>query len=156
MIFQAKRYVRPNADVAQRHITRGFQYDLLSGNKCASAYVFYENGAKKIRWPLPPLIKPVSKVNVPPSRTAVLEDSLDLSSYLLRALFDDSFAMGASSPGDALRMIYGSAQSGQLSRLAVISSSGNAKERYEAALAEFREEIRNLQDSEDRVDPLEH
>ena len=156
MIFQAKRYVRPNADVSQKHTTRGFQYDLLSQNPCASAYVFYENGTKKIDWPLPPLIKPVSKISAPPSRTAVLQESLDLPSYLFRALFDDSFAPGAYSPGDALGMIYGNAQSGQLSQLAVISNSGNARERYEAALAEFREEIRNLQDTEDHEDPLAH
>ncbi len=88
LIFQAKRYVRPNADVSQKHATRGFQYDLLSQNPCASAYVFYENSTKKIEWPLPPLVKPVSKVRAPPSRTAVLQESLDLPSYLFRALFD--------------------------------------------------------------------
>ena len=107
LIFQAKRYVRPNADVSQKHGTRGFQYDLLSQNPCASAYVFYENGTRKIERPLPPLIKPVSNVSAPPLRTDVLEESLDLPSYLFRALFDDSFAPGAYSSGDALRMIYG-------------------------------------------------
>ncbi len=154
LIFQAKRYVRPRADVSQRHNVRGYQYDLLSQNPCLSAYIFYENGTGRIDTPVPPLIKPVSKVSLPPSRTMVFEGSLDLPTYFLRALYDESFAAGASSPAEALRMIYGSAHAGQLATLAVISNSATAGERYTSELADFREEIRTLQDTEHYEDPL--
>ena len=153
LIFQAKRYIRPHADISQKHPTRGFQYDLLTQNQCASAYVFYENTNRRLQWPMPPLIKPASEVSPPPSRTAVFQGSLDLPSYMFRALFDDSFAPGAKSSRDALRMIYGSAQTGQLAHLAVISNSRDARERYTAALARFREDVCGLQKKENYDDP---
>ena len=156
IILQAKRYVRPRADISQMHFTRGYQYDLLSQNQCASAYIFYENGTSRLDRPAPPLIKPVSNVSPPPCRTAVFEDSLDLPTYFFKVLYDDSFAPGASSPTEALKMIYGNAQSGQLSSLAVISNSGRAGERYATALADLREEIRNQDDTENHEDPLSH
>ena len=156
MIFQAKRYVRPKADVSQMHETRGYQYDLLSRNKCLSTYVFYENGTNRLAGPAPPLFKPVSRVCPPPSRTAVFEDSLDLPTYFINALHDGSFAPGATSPDEALRMIYGSAHAGQLSRLAVISNSRNAVEPYANALIDLREKIRNLQTAVGSEDLLTH
>ena len=156
LILQAKRYVRPSADISQRHTVRGYQYDLLSQNQCLSAYIFYENGTERIDWPAPPLIKPVSEVSPPPSRTMVFDDCIDLPTYLLRALHDDSFAPGAFSPAEALRMIYGSATAGQLAKLAVISNTGRAEERYARVLADLGEEIRTLQDTEDFEGPLTH
>jgi len=108
LIFQAKRYVRPRADVSRRHSKRGYQRDLLTRNKCASAYIFYENGSKPIDIPLPALIKSIDHV-AEAGTTAVFEDSLDLPSYLFRALYDTSFATPASSSEDALRMIYSEA-----------------------------------------------
>ena len=156
LILQAKRYVRPKADIYQKHVTRGYQYEMISQNQCASAYIFYENGTNRLDRPAPPMIKPVSNVSPPPYRTAVFEDSLDLPTYFLKALYDNSFAPGASSPTEALEMIYGSAHSGQLSSLAVISNSGKAEERYAIALADLREEIRNQHDTEDHEDPLSH
>ena len=156
LILQAKRYVRPSADISQMHIIRGYQYDLLSQNQCLSGYIFYENGTERIDQPAPPLIKRVSEVSSPPSRTAVFEDSLDLPTYFLRALHDDSFAPGASSPAEALKMIYGSAHAGQLASLAVISNAASAGERYASALADLREEIHTLQETENFEDPLTH
>ena len=154
LILQAKRYVRPSANISQKHDIRGYQYDLLSQNQCLSAYIFYENGTKRIDRPAPPLIKPVRKVSPPPSRTAVFEGSLDLPTYFLRALHDESFAPGASSPEEALRMIYGSAHAEQLTSLAVISNAVGADERYASALADLNEEIRTLQHTENSEDPL--
>ena len=134
LIFQAKRYIRPAADVSQYHDVRGYQYNLLGQNECASAYIFYENGPKRIAKPVPPLVKPVSKVSGP-SRTSVFTDSYDLPSYLLNALTDAHFAAGAASADEALRMIYAKAHPGQIAHLAVISSDARASSRYVGALA---------------------
>jgi hypothetical protein len=133
LIFQAKRYVRPNADVSQHHIFRGYQHNLLAQNNCASAYIFYENGRGRIDHPAPPLVKPVGKVATP-SRTSVFSDSYDISSYLLNALADEHFAAGAASADEALRMIYARADPGQLAYLAVISNDARAAARYAALL----------------------
>ena len=155
LIFQAKRYVRPMADVSQHHVKRGHQHALLGQNRCAAAYVFYENSTKVLDRPAPTLIKPVAKVSSP-TRTAVFDDSLDLPSYLFKALYDSSFAPGASSPEEALRMIYPNADAGQLGRLAVISNSSTAGERYAVALAKFNEERRSKDDQQTTEDPLTH
>ena len=141
LIFQAKRYVRSTADVSQRHNMRGYQHDLLIRNKCASAYVFYENGAKKIDCPIPPLLKPADRV-AKPGRTNVFEDSLDLSSYLFKAMYDMSFGPTASSPKEALRMIYSNANPEQLPTLAVIADSETVHLRYEEALRALAPKIR--------------
>lgn len=156
LILQAKRYVRPSADISQMHVIRGYQYSLLSKNQCLSAYIFYENGTERIDRPAPPLIKPVSEVSPPPFQTMVFEGSLDLPTHFLRALYDESFAPGASSPEEALRMIYASAHSEQLAGLAVISNAARTGERYGNALADLREEIRILRDTENFEDPLAH
>jgi hypothetical protein len=59
LIFQAKRYIRPIVDVSRHHHIRGYQYNLLSQNECASAYIFYENGREPIDRPVLPLVKQV-------------------------------------------------------------------------------------------------
>ncbi len=153
LIFQAKRYVRPTADVSQKHDIRGYQYDLLSQNQCASAYIFYENGIRRVRRPVPALIKSVANVSSP-DRTPVFNDSLDLPCYLFKALHDSAFAPGASSPEEALRMIYANADAGQLASLAVISNSSVAGAEYSAALTELDSEIRRLDDQGTTEDPL--
>jgi hypothetical protein len=145
LVFQAKRYVRPTADVSQHHHARGYQYHLLGQNECASAYIFYENGRARLEWPVPPLVKPVRKV-VTPDRTPVFTDSYDLPSYLLNALTDSRFAAGASSAHEALRMIYANAHPGQLAYLAVISDDARAGQRYAAALADLAPEFRDRGD----------
>ena len=152
LIFQAKRYVRPIADVSQHHHVRGFQHSLLSGNECASAYIFYENGTGMIELPVPPLIKPVSKV-YSPGKTVVLEDCLDLPGYMHRAMYDSSFAAAATSPEEALRMIYSKAHVGQLSTLAVISDSSNILQIYERALEELNRELRGRPDRDSSEGP---
>ncbi len=82
LIFQAKRHARPDADVSQTHLRRGPQRTLLASNTCASAYIFYDNLGNP-ETPLPPLVKPVAKVPHA-GKTDVLEDSLDLATYLLQ------------------------------------------------------------------------
>ena len=141
LIFQAKRYVRPTADVSQRHDIRGYQYELLTRNKCASAYILYENGTKKIGSPIPPLIKPAESV-AKPGRTNVFEDSLDLPSYFFKAMYDTSFGPTAASPEEALRMMYANADADQLAMLAVIADSATAHLRYQEALRDLAPEIR--------------
>ena len=141
LILQAKRYVRPTADVSRHHDVRGYQHDLLTRNKCASAYIFYENGTHKIDSPIPPLIKPSERV-ARPGRTNVLEDNLDLPSYFFKAIYDMSFGLTASSPEEALRMVYANSDADQLAMLAVIADSATARLRYEEALGNLVPEMR--------------
>ena len=92
---------------------------------------------------MPPLVKPVGNVEAP-SRTPVFSGSYDISSYLLNALTNERFAAGASSPDEALRMIYTKADPGQLARLAVISNDARAADRYRAPLVDLAPMLRAL------------
>jgi hypothetical protein len=150
LIFQAKRYVRPNADVSQRHALRGYQYNLLAQNNCTSAYIFYENGRERIDHPVPPLVKSVARVAAP-YRTPVFSDSYDISSYLLNALTEERFAAGVSSASEALRMIYAKADPGQLAYLAVISNDARAADRYAALLGDLAPVLRAPRRGGDRA-----
>lgn len=141
LIFQAKRYTHPTADISQHRHARGYQYTLLSRNDCASAYIFYENETKLIKCPVPPLLKPAARV-AGPGRTPVFEGSVDLPTYLLSTLVDAKLAPSADSPDDTLRMIYAKALRGQLAYLAVISSDAAAGGRYATALATLALEFR--------------
>lgn len=142
LIFQAKRYIRPTADVSQCHHARGHQHSLLAQNDCASAYILYENGPTEQKQPAPALIKAVADVPLP-TRTCVFDESLDLPSYLFKALFSTEFAPGAADPEEALRMIDANAEMGQLAHLAVISDSKTADAQYTAALADFEAKRRH-------------
>lgn len=128
LIFQAKRYLRPRADVSQHHPIRGYQRTLLAANHSASAYIFYENGTLPVEAPLPPLVKPVSQVGGG-NRTDALEGSLDLAAYLVATLCHPAAAPAADNAQSALEMIYAEATPG---RLAIISSDGLAHARYQA------------------------
>lgn len=152
LIFQAKRYTRPMADVSQCHDIRGYQYSSLRRNRCAAAYIFYENASRLISRPVPPLIKPADKV-LRPSRTDVFHHSLDLPSYIFNTLYNPSFAPGAASPIEALRMIYARADPNQLANLAVISNSSSASEEYTNALADFERELRSQKDQRTHEEP---
>ena len=137
LIFQAKRYVRPNADVSQRHHIRGYQRQILSQNRCASAYIFYENGSSQIELPLPPLVKPVVSVGQN-SRTEATNESMDLASYLVTRLHSPELAMNAPNAEEALRMIYSGSSP---SRIAVLASDEMALSRYQAALSNLAHEF---------------
>ena len=152
LIFQAKRYARPMADVSRRHPIRGYQHSSLRRNRCAAAYIFYENATKLISRPVPPLIKPADKVSFP-TRTDVFKDSLDLPGYLFKALYDPSFAPSAVSPIEALRMIYAGGDANQLANLAVISNSPTASERFTIALVELERDLRSQKDQRAAEEP---
>jgi hypothetical protein len=140
LIFQAKRYARPTADVSQYNNLRGYQRDVLASNTCASAYIFYENDRAAIPQPLPPLVKRVEHVQGC-DKTDVRHDSLDLASYLLRAATDQAYAPSALDTEDALRMIYANADSTHLAALLVISGDPNSGNRYSSSLATVASEL---------------
>lgn len=149
LIFQAKRYARPNADVSQTNVTRGPQRTLLASNRCASAYIFYEN-LDNPATPLPPLVKPVASI---PSatKTNVLDDSLDFATYLLRAATDPVCAPRANSADDALRMIFAEAAPSDLSALVVVSSDPGAINRYRSSLLMLKHMMARDGDEEQHV-----
>ena len=149
LIFQAKRYARPNANVSQTNVTRGPQRTLLASNSCASAYIFYEN-LENPATPLPPLVKPVASVSSA-TKTNVLDDSLDFATYLLRAATDPVFAPRASSPDDALRMIFAEAAPSDLSALVVVSSDPGATNRYRSSLSLLKHMMGRHGDEEQHV-----
>jgi len=136
-ILQAKRYVRPTADVSQHHWARGFQRHLLARNDCASAFVLYENGAAPLKRTLPPIVKPVGSV-ADASRTDALTGGMDLASYLVTRLVDNALAPQAQSPGDALRMIYAQ---GHPSLLAIVASDRRVVAHYDAEFAQLAREL---------------
>ena len=136
LIFQAKRYLRPSADISQTHKTRGPQREKLKSNHAASAYIFYENGKVAVNNPLPVLVKPVANV-ASETMTSVFRGTVDFATYLYRASTDETFAPRARSVDEALAMIYAKANRGQLSYLLVASGNPNAKLRYQAAVSHF-------------------
>lgn len=134
LLFQAKRYVRPNADVSQQHHERGYQHTLLGRNPCRSAYIFYENKTKdldaaKIAAPFPPLVKDVHQVATP-TTTPVVDNSCDLATFLMTSIADCQVAPRAESPEEALQMVFDKADPAQLCRLAIISSEADAYGKY--------------------------
>jgi hypothetical protein len=149
LLFQAKRYGRPFADVSQTNVTRGPQRTLLAGNSCASAYIFYENLGNPPT-PLPPLVKPVANV-ASPNKTSVLEDSLDFATYLLQAAIDPRNAPRAASPDEALRMLFAKADPGNLSALVVISADPGITTRYRSSLDLLTHELGLLGDDDDHI-----
>jgi hypothetical protein len=138
LIFQAKRYLRPMANISQRHRDRGLQRRLLARNACASAYIFYENGKQSLDLPLPPLVKPVEHIT-DTNTTNPAERSLEFATYLVTRLCNPDAAATAQSPDGALRMIYAKGVPGHL---AIIASDRRANLRYQTALALLAAEIR--------------
>lgn len=149
LIFQAKRYARPTADISQSHPKRGPQHTLLGRNDCAAAYIFYEN-LKHAPIPLPPLVKRVE--NVPgPTTTDVLDQSLDFATYLLRAAIDPVYAPRAHSTDDALRMIFKKAAPQDLTKLVVVSNDPGAGNRYRSGFGMLKHQLKGYGDEPDFV-----
>ncbi|PXW73882.1 hypothetical protein C7451_109172 [Blastomonas natatoria] len=149
LIFQAKRYQRPIANVSQTNPTRGPQRDLLASNVCASAYIFYDNGGNEAT-PLPPLVKPVEKVPTA-TKTNVLEHSLDFATYLLQAATNPTCAPRAISADDALAMIFTKAEAKDLTDLVVVSTDPEAGNRYRSSLALLNYRLSQSGDEEEHV-----
>ena len=138
LVFQAKRFVRPEADVSQYHEIRGFQREQLARNSCAASYIFYENGTKPLANPVPPLVKPVGLVG-PQNRTSAIEGTVELATYLVTALTVPGATPDAGDPNEALRMIY---KRNTPSFLAIISDDETASMRYAAQLSHIADLIR--------------
>lgn len=150
LIFQAKRYQRPIANVSQTNPTRGPQRELLASNVCASAYIFYDNGGNEAT-PLPPLVKAVREV---PSatKTNVLEHSLDFATYLLQAATNPTCAPRATSADDALAMIFSKAEAKDLTDLVVVSTDPKAANRYRSSLALLNYKLSQSGEDEEQVE----
>ena len=144
MIFQAKRYAQPTADISQTNPVRGPQHSLLASNACAAAYIFYENEGGAAT-PLPPLVKPIE--TVPHGTTTdVLEDTLDFATYLLRAATQPVHAPRARSADDALRMIFSKAARKELTSLVIVSADPTAIDRYRSGLSLLDHMLRHYGD----------
>lgn len=155
VIFQAKRFTGESADVSQWHEIRGFQHSYLKKTTCASAYLFFENGQAGLRAPLPPLVKPVSVVASPSAQrtTDVLDQSVDLATFLLGAISGLPDFPTAQSPEEALNMILANTSPDRLSSIAVIGNSGALDLRYAGALANLAEEARVLAGKASQQEP---
>ncbi len=150
LVFQAKRYIRPSADISQTHEKRGPQREKLKSNRAASAYILYENG--KVEDPLPVLVKSVDNVGSD-TVTSVFTGTVDFATFLYRASIDETFAPRAASVEEALSMIYAKADRGQLSHLLVASGRPNAKLLYQSALDHFAAQYEpDLDDADDLSD----
>ena len=130
LLFQAKRYSRPDADISQWHRTRGYQRDAFVRNDCESAYIFYENSTKPLTNPLPPLVKSTKHIQQE-LWTDATQDTLELATYLVTRLCCPSRAPGAQDAQEAVEMIYAK---GIPAFLTVISDDPTAYARYEHAL----------------------
>ncbi len=133
LIFQAKRYRRPSADISQHHPVRGYQHAQLVANPCASAFLLLENG-DGVTEPLLPLVKP-ARLAHHPGRTDVRADTFDLATYLLCVLKDETAAPRAPDAASALRMIYAAADPSHLGAILMLSPDPGANARYQSALA---------------------
>lgn len=139
MILQAKRYVRPNADISQRHWERGYQRHMLARNDCASAYILYENGTETLTRTLPPLVKPVEAVD-DANQTAATIGGFEFASYVVTCLLDPGLAPGADTPDDALRMIYAR---GRPNHIALVSGDPRVTAHYQAQFDALARELRD-------------
>jgi hypothetical protein len=135
LIFQAKRYTGDQAEVDQYNDRRGYQYDALRRTDCASAYIFYNNGTKRIDAPLLPLVKRVDDIAHPGDhgRTDVLEGSVDFATYLIRAI-DNAKYPAASDPEEAINMVLANADMGRLTKLVVLANRPGVAASYRHSL----------------------
>lgn len=143
IVFQAKRFTGNTADISQRHKKRGYQFNKLRKTKCASSYIFYENGDERIDDAVVPIVKPTQ--NCRPVRleknTPVFEGSMDFATYLLWAISDVNAFPRASSKEEALNMIFANAQRESFRRIAFLGNTGELRNRYAEALKNLRLEI---------------
>ena len=135
LIFQAKRYDGTTADISRSHKTRGFQYATLRGQKCAAAYLFYNNGKVKITDNIPPLAKSVQDT-APPSvntHTNVGEKTYDFFSFVMKAIAGGSDFPTAEDEERALSMIISTAPLDELIAIVALGRLDGTQARYESA-----------------------
>ncbi|WP_158808559.1 hypothetical protein [Beijerinckia sp. L45] len=135
MVFQAKRYVGSTADISQHHDDRGYQFDTLRQTVCASNYLFYENGSERIDLPALPMVKPTSAcrpIETSP-RTEVFEGSVDLATYVLRAINGFADIPAANSMEDALNMILANASKDRVGHVAILANKAGRGQFYKDA-----------------------
>jgi hypothetical protein len=156
LIFQAKRYEGTSADVSQWNNKRGYQRDVMTQQKCPTAYVFYENGKSRIESPAVPLVKDVSTVSRHSELTTnPLTDSTDLATYVMVSIDRALEKPVANSATEAFSLILGSPDRDRLQYLVVISSSAGVKKRYDDAYAALvtAQEAPTRDDDDDQYDP---
>ena len=143
LVFQAKRYTGSAADISRRHKSQGYQFNRLRENRCASAYVFYENGDDGIDRPALPMVKPANQCSpVETSRgTDVFDKSVDFATYILRAVNGFADMPAAQTREDALNMILANASPESLTKLVVLGNTSGLQRKYEDALTALRLEI---------------
>ncbi|QDQ82910.1 hypothetical protein [Paraburkholderia megapolitana] len=144
LVFQAKRYVGSNADISQKHDTRGYQFNSLRQVNCASNYIFYENDKEHISTPALPMVKPVSACKaIETSRvTGVFSESVDFATYILRAANGFSDIPAARTREDALNMILANTSPSNVSRLTILGNTSDLSAKYRDALRQLQTEIK--------------
>jgi hypothetical protein len=145
LLFQAKCYTGSNADISQRHSKRGYQFNRLRQVECASNYIFYENGKKRIDFPALPMVKPVSACQpVEICRTTdVFRHSVNFSTYLLRAANGFDSIPAARTREDALNMILANTSPDAVTRIAILGNTSGLDKTYRDTLQQLRNEIDN-------------
>lgn len=154
LVFQAKRYIGSSADISQKHSVRGYQFNCLRQVDCASNYIFYENGEKRIDLPALPLVKPVSACEaIETSRTTeVFSRSVDFATYILRAANGFDSIPAARTREDALNMILANTSPDRVTRLTILGNTSGLSTTYHDALQQLRAEIEKAVDQEPSQD----
>jgi hypothetical protein len=149
LVFQAKRYTGSTANISQKHSERGYQFNRLRQVRCASSFIFYENGEERIKDPTLPMVKPVSACE--PVETSpniqVFRDSVDFATYILRAVDGCDGIPAATTREDALNMILANTSPDRLSRIAVLGNTSGLDHQYEDALKRLMGEINSERDT---------
>ena len=143
IVFQAKRFVSGTADISQWHKKRGYQFNKLRKTKCASSYIFYENGDVEIKAPSLPIVKPVQhcrRITVE-THTSVFERSTDFATYLLWAVNDPNAFPRAPSREDAMNMVSASVRADSFRRIVFLGNTEGLRNLYAEALRRLKEEI---------------
>ncbi|UHS59830.1 hypothetical protein [Agrobacterium vaccinii] len=142
IVFQAKRFVGTKANISQWHEKRGYQFNKLRKTKCASSYIFYENGDEEINAAALPIVKPVQ--NCKPisveKYTPVYENSTDLATYLLWAINDPDAFPRAPTKEDAMNMVCASVRR-SFRRIVFLGNTDGLRKLYAEAYRNLKDEI---------------
>ncbi|MGO7042149.1 hypothetical protein ACCS60_27755 [Rhizobium acaciae] len=143
IVFQAKRFVGGTADISQWHEKRGYQFNKLRKTRCASSYIFYENGDVEIKAASLPIVKPVQHCRpiTVETHTRVFERSTDFATYLLWAINDPVAFPRAPSREDAMNMVSASVQADSFRRIVFLGNTDGLRNLYTEALRNLKQEI---------------